>query len=111
MEALQRTLMIAAVSLMGSSCNMLPVETIKVLYVAPTKAPCQTIVQTTCLQTREAPDQNWDLFYSNISGFVYEEGFSYKIRVGVKSVPNPPADGSSLSYRLLEQLEKTPVTK
>src|SRR5690606_38761556 len=39
----------------------------------------------------------------------YEEGFFYKIKVDVIEVENPPADGSSVHYKLIEILDKSKV--
>ena len=59
-----------------------------------------------CLQVRERPDAPWHLFYDVIEGFTYEPGYQYALRVAVRVVPNPPADGSSVAYRLLAILTK-----
>lgn len=41
-----------------------------------------------------------------IEGFDFEEGFRYRIEVERREVADPPADGSSLSYRLLRVLSR-----
>lgn len=61
-----------------------------------------------CLRVREHPDTGWTLLFDEIEGFVFEPGFEYTIRVSIRRIPNPPADGSSLAYRLLEVLRKVP---
>ncbi|WP_026463146.1 DUF4377 domain-containing protein [Adhaeribacter aquaticus] len=53
--------------------------------------------------------QNWDLFYNEIEGFDYEEGFIYDLKVRKENVPNPPADGSSFKYKLIKILNKQKV--
>jgi len=45
---------------------------------------------------------NWYKFYNRIERFNYQPGYVYDIRVLVKQVENPPADGSSLQYILKE---------
>lgn len=45
---------------------------------------------------------NWSKFYSNIEGFHYVPGKIYNLSVRVEPIDNPPADGSSLKYTLLE---------
>ena len=45
---------------------------------------------------------NWNTFYDNIDGFNYIPGKVYNLSVKVEKVNNPPADGSSLKYTLLE---------
>ena len=51
----------------------------------------------------------YGLFYDQIEGFNYEEGYEYEIVVEVTKVENPPADASSLKYTLIEVVSKTPV--
>lgn len=45
---------------------------------------------------------NWSKFYTNIEGFNYVPGKIYNLSVLVEPIKNPPADGSSLKYTLLE---------
>src|SRR5690606_4352006 len=45
---------------------------------------------------------SWTKFYNSIEGFNYQPGFIYDVKVLVEPVNNPPADGSSLKYTLLE---------
>ncbi|HEX8274296.1 MAG TPA: DUF4377 domain-containing protein [Longimicrobiaceae bacterium] len=78
-----------------------------VLLVAPFQRECQGMVVMQCMQVKERPQDEWQNFYDGIEGFRYEPGFSYRLRVLKTPVPNPPADGSSVEWRLLEVLEKT----
>ena len=71
--------------------------------------PCIGIGPQECLQVREQSDAPWQLFYGHIEGFAYEPGFRYVLRVAVSPVPDPPADGSSLAYRLLRVVSRTPA--
>jgi hypothetical protein len=77
------------------------------LEVAEQQVPCVGVAPQQCLQVRDRPDAPWTLFYDGIEGFTYEPGFRYLLRVAVREVPNPPADGSSLAYRLVDVLAKT----
>ena len=45
---------------------------------------------------------SWAKFYGQIEGFDYQPGFIYDIKVVVDKVDNPPADGSSSKYTLME---------
>jgi len=45
---------------------------------------------------------NWSRFYNGIAGFNYVPGKIYNLSVKVEKINNPPADGSSLRYTLLE---------
>jgi hypothetical protein len=79
------------------------------MYVAPQKAPCELWFPTECLLVRPAPTAEWEYFTNAIHGFEWEPGFSYRIRVMIREIENPPADGSSLEYRLVQLLEKAPA--
>ena len=80
--------------------------TIKTIYVNNARVDCTGEMPRKCLQTRSTPDGVWELFYAPIAGFTYEEGHSYELRVEVTQVDHPPADGSSLRYRLVEIVAK-----
>ncbi len=45
---------------------------------------------------------NWTKFYSNIEGFNYVPGTIYNLSVKAEPIDNPPADGSSIKYTLIE---------
>ena len=79
------------------------------LEVAESLAPCVAVGPTECMQVRERSGAPWELFYGGIEGFAYEPGFRYVLRIAVTQVPNPPADGSSLAYRLLRIVSRTSV--
>ncbi len=81
----------------------------KTMYVGPETAECVGVAPQTCLQVKESPDAEYTLFYDSIEGFTYEPGYEYELRVRVETVENPPADGSSLRYILIEEVSKTPV--
>ncbi len=79
------------------------------MEVAESRVACVAVGPTECLQVRERPDAPWQLFYGGIEGFVYEPGFRWVLRIAVTPVQDPPADGSSLAYRLLHVVSKTPA--
>ena len=86
-----------------------PVE--KSLFVCPEKAECVGVAPQECFLVKEDPDDEWQYFYDQIEGFEWEPGYTYELRVAVHPVENPPADGSSLRYELIEVVDKaaTPV--
>ncbi|MEP0264366.1 DUF4377 domain-containing protein [Dokdonia sp.] len=57
---------------------------------------------------REGDDPNFRIFYSGIEGFNYELGFDYELIVRKSEIDNPPADGSSIRYELINEVSKTP---
>lgn len=63
-----------------------------------------------CMRTRGAEAEEWTLFYSSIEGFTHEAGHVYELRVEKRTDANPPADGSSIRYRLLEIVKKQKAT-
>lgn len=77
--------------------------------VGPEKVECEGVAPQQCLQIKENPEDDWQLFYSNIEGFEHQDGHTYVIRVLVEPVENPPADASSLQYTLIEILEEDVV--
>lgn len=48
----------------------------------------------------------WENFYSPIEGFEFEEGYMKKLEIREEKIANPPADGSSIRYTLIKELEK-----
>lgn len=80
-----------------------------VLYVAPYTVPCTGVAQQQCMLTRRSPAAAWEYFYGGIENFTYEPGFDWTLRVRTRAIPNPPADGSSVEYRLLHVVGKAPA--
>ena len=79
----------------------------KIIYVADTMVNCTGVAPQKCLQIKENENDNWTNFYSKIEGFDYEVGYTYKLKVEVSKIENPPADTSSEKYILLKILDKT----
>ena len=51
-------------------------------------------------------DKTWrNMWFSEISGFTYEKGHAYTLRVKKTILANPPADGSVWRYELLEVMK------
>lgn len=53
-------------------------------------------------------DTSWRAVYQGIEGFDFEAGYEYRLRIKAEQLPDPPQDGSSIRYTLLEQISKTP---
>jgi heat shock protein HslJ len=79
----------------------------KTLYVGPELVDCTGVAPMKCMQVKEDPNGEWQLFYNQIEGFTFEPGFTYELSVNVETIANPPADGSSLRYTLVEVVSKT----
>jgi hypothetical protein len=93
----------------GCSSLFGPDERVVVMDIAPQRVACVGMAPQECLRVRQHPDTTWGLFYDGIEGFEFEAGFEYTIRVGVRSIRNPPQDSSSEAYRLLAILRKVPA--
>lgn len=91
-----------------TSCSEMAQEE-KTLWISSQKVDCVGVAPMKCMQVKEAEDAEWTLFYDQIVGFDYEEGFNYKVRVNVTERENPPADASSLVYTLVEVVSKDAV--
>lgn len=50
---------------------------------------------------------NDGIIYGSIEGFDYQPGYNYVLKIEITNVENPPADGSSKKYILLEVISKT----
>ena len=54
-----------------------------------------------CMQVKYSPDGSWEpMLFGSIEYFEYEKGVEYELSVVRTTLLNPPADGSSFSYRL-----------
>lgn len=78
------------------------------LYVGPEQVDCVGVAPQTCLLVRESAEAEYSYFYSSIEGFEYEPGYNYELLVEKIPVENPPADGASIQWRLIEVVEQTP---
>ena len=94
----------------GCDTNRILGEERFVLYVAPHTVECTGEGIQQCMLTRRSPSEEWTYFYGGIQGFTYEPGFHWTLRVQTRRIANPPADMSSIEYRLVEIVEKAPVS-
>lgn len=78
------------------------------LWIAPEQVDCEGVAPMRCMLVKESEDAEWEFFYGGIEGFTYTEGVSYVLDVEIFEVEDPPADGSSLEYRLVRTVESTP---
>ena len=97
---------ILLLSLTAKSCD----ET-KHIYIADHLVDCVGVAPQKCMLVKEKIVDEWTTFYDQIEGFEYEEGYEYLLNVNIKTIKNPPADGSSLKYTLIEVFEKKKTEK
>ncbi len=91
------------------SCSSVQSEEVRTIFIADHLGDCTGVSKQKCMLVKESPDEDWTYFYDKISGFDYEEGYAYELRVKVEEVENPPADSSSKKYTLAELVSKTPT--
>ncbi|MBP6468806.1 MAG: META domain-containing protein [Chloroflexi bacterium] len=105
------TLLVAGMAvLVACGGNPQPAGPEQTLFVGPNLVECTGVAPQTCMQVKDTPDGDYRLFYDQIQGFVFEEGFEYELRVRTETVENPAADASSLRYILVEEVSKTPMS-
>ena len=75
--------------------------------VGPERKPCSGVAPMECLQIKKnVSDTSWQYFYDAIEGFNYEPGYTYTLEVHAEKVDNPPADASSIRYKLVKVVKK-----
>ena len=108
--------LVAAAATVGACDAAGPREELAHLQIAADSVPCNASPwgRNKCLQARELVGGDawtaWGIFYFSIDGFEHEPGFVYDLRVARREVRNPPADGSSIAYRLVELISTVPAT-
>ena len=58
-----------------------PVSMERTIYVGPLLIDCQGEGPQKCMLVKEKPEDEYTLFYDQIDGFEYEEGYEYKLIV------------------------------
>jgi hypothetical protein len=71
-------------------------------YVADHRVDCIGEGAFQCMLIKEKPEEEWTIFYGDIQGFDYEEGYEYVIEVSIKKIDKPIEDGASLKYTLVK---------
>ena len=78
------------------------------MWVEPDLVECTGVGPMECLQVAYTEGGEPELFYDAIDGFTFTEGTRYVLDVEVTEVADPPADASSLAYRLVEVVSEEP---
>lgn len=69
-------------------------------------ASCTGVAPMTCMQVKFKNSKNWELFYSQISGFKHQPGYRYVLLVDRTKRKNVPADASAYEYKLKKVVKK-----
>jgi hypothetical protein len=80
-----------------------------VLIVAPYREPCVGVGPRECLVVRHAGDDEWQFFYDSIEGFRFVPGYQYTLLVRKSRISEPLADGSSVRWQLIRELNRVLV--
>nr|WP_121271055.1 DUF4377 domain-containing protein [Pedobacter schmidteae] len=70
-------------------------------------ASCTGVAPMTCMQVKYKNSKNWELFYSQITGFKHQAGYRYVLLVDRTKRKNVPADASAYEYKLKKVVKKT----
>lgn len=79
------------------------------LWIKSDLVECEGVAPQMCMQVAESAEGPFEFFYDGIDGFEFSEGTSYVVDVVIEEIADPPADGSSVSYTLVEIVEQTPA--
>lgn len=83
---------------------------VQVWTVDAQRAKCEGVMTMQCLLVKKPGDKDFNLFYDNIQGFDYQEGFTYTIWVKeTLKAPPIPADASMYTYTLVKVIAKKPL--
>lgn len=90
------------------------VERIEVICIAPKLEQSGTMPPTdsqvdVMVATKENSTQKYYLYIGRIEGFEYTEGYEYRLKVLITTIKNPPMDGHSETFKLIELISKTKV--
>ena len=107
------TLILLFLALIITSCSGDDTDFIDSLWVNSEKIDVESFAGGTvnCYQVQEnefVNENDWQSLCQSIEGFdgIYEEGYIYQISVNKIKIKNPPQDGSSVKYELIEVLSK-----
>ena len=83
---------------------------VQVWTIDAQKAKCEGVTTSMCLLVKKQTDKDFNLFYDNIDGFDYQEGFVYTLWVREElKTPPIPADASMYTYKLEKVVSKKPI--
>ncbi|MFN2145924.1 MAG: DUF4377 domain-containing protein [Anaerolineales bacterium] len=80
------------------------------VQIAPELADCEGGAgPQKCMRVKFEDGTDWQYFYDQIEGFDYQPGYEYTLMVEKVDLADPPADGSSIRYVLVEEVSKREV--
>ena len=79
------------------------------MTVGPHLADCIGSHPQKCMMIKDG-NGNWEYFYDQIEGFEFVQGNEYVLVVSTSSIPNPPADASSIEYSMANVISQESST-
>lgn len=76
------------------------------IQVAPQQVACTGITKQRCFRVKTADATDWQLYYGDISGFNYQPGFLYQLRVKQQHEKPSDANVSALEWALVSVVTK-----
>ncbi len=81
-------------------------EHIETLIIGPYRTECPSFSGSDCYLEFNEESQEWHFFYDGISGFDFEPGFIYKLKVRVVDIGTEIQDAGRYDYYLVEVISK-----
>lgn len=84
----------------------------KLVYVNSERVPCNAGAgRAMCYQVRDSASQPWQFWFGDITGFNFQPGIRYRLRVVEVNDPNPPADAPAVRWVLDAVVEQEIVNR
>ena len=78
-----------------------------ILMIDGELANCQGTTSGKCMLVKAPGKKEYELFYDQIEGFTYEEGYKYTLQVKADTLKDMAADAFRIKYTLIKILSKT----
>lgn len=76
------------------------------IIIASKQVDCQGVANQKCFLTKSVGGTKWELLYSSIEGFNFEEGNEYHLEIKKTEIKNHPADTPNAKYKLVKVISK-----
>ena len=110
---MKQFILICIASVLFTSCEKdndnEEIVTLKVNHYQKTAIGSERTLALLIQKGEHIGSNEWTYLYEGIEYFDYEFGFEYELNVIKREISNPPMDGASISYELLEIISKTPT--
>lgn len=80
-----------------------------IMQIKSERADCVGVGAQKCYWVKYQGEDQWQLFYEQIEGFDFEEGYQYVLKVKRTQKKHVPTDASAYVYRLIKTISKEKV--